>query len=181
MTVIEWAFIPRGVINSQNRNDWNAYTDTNNILMNIYMALLCTFSCSYIICLISIDYMNYLPIFSRTALLKLEQSHDDVIKWKHFPRNWPFVRGIHRSPVNSPHKGQWRGALMFSLICVWINDWVNNREDGDLRSYRAHYDVIVMVLMQWQWSNLKSYGWNRSLSLHNKTRTWSLILVMHWT
>ena len=48
--------------------------------------------------------------------------HDDVIKWKHFPRYWPFVRGIHRSPVNSPHKGQWRGALMFSLICVWIND-----------------------------------------------------------
>ena len=35
-------------------------------------------------------------------------SHDDVIKWKHFPRNWPFVRGIHRGPVNSPHKGQWR-------------------------------------------------------------------------
>ena len=35
-------------------------------------------------------------------------------------------------------------ALMFSLICVWINDWVNNREAGDLRRYRAHYDVIVM-------------------------------------
>ena len=70
--------------------------------------------------------------------------HDDVIKWKHFPRNWPFVRGIHRYPVNSPHKGQWRGALMFSVICVWINDWVNNREAGDLRRYRAHYDVIVM-------------------------------------
>ena len=32
--------------------------------------------------------------------------HDDVIKWKHFPRYWPFVRRIHRSPVNSPHKGQ---------------------------------------------------------------------------
>ena len=32
--------------------------------------------------------------------------HDDVIKWKHFPRNWPFVREIHRSPVNFPHKGQ---------------------------------------------------------------------------
>ena len=43
-------------------------------------------------------------------------SHDDVTKWKHFPRYWPFVRGIHRSPVNSPHKGQWRRALMFSLI-----------------------------------------------------------------
>ena len=70
--------------------------------------------------------------------------HDDVIKWKHFPRNWPFVWGIHRSPVNSPHKGQWRGALMFSLICVWINDWVKNGEAGDLRRSRAHYDAIVM-------------------------------------
>ena len=38
------------------------------------------------------------------------EHHDDVIKWKHFPRHWPFVWGIHRSPVNSPHKGQWRGA-----------------------------------------------------------------------
>ena len=47
-------------------------------------------------------------------------------------------------PVNSPHKGQWRGALIFSLISVWINGWVNNREAGDLRRYRAHYDVTVM-------------------------------------
>ena len=63
---------------------------------------------------------------------------------KHFPRYWPFLRGIHRSPVNSPHKGQRRGSLMYSLLCAWINDWVNNREAGDLRRYRAHYDVIVM-------------------------------------
>ena len=69
--------------------------------------------------------------------------HDDVIKWKHFPRYWPFVRGIHRFPVNFPHKGQWRGALMFTLICARINDWVNNHEAGDLRRYRPHYDVIV--------------------------------------
>ena len=72
--------------------------------------------------------------------------HDDVIKWKHFPRYWPFVRGIHRSPVNSPHKGQWRGALMFSLICIWIKGWVNNREAGDLRRCHAHFDVIVMAI-----------------------------------
>ena len=71
-------------------------------------------------------------------------NHDDVIKWKHFPRNWPFVREIHRSPVNFPHKGQWRGALMFSLIYAWINDWVNNHEAGDLRRQHGHYDVIVM-------------------------------------
>ena len=71
--------------------------------------------------------------------------HDDVIKWKHFPRYRPFVRVIHRSPVNSPHKGQWRGALMFSLICAWINGWVNNRETGDLRRHRAYWDVIVIL------------------------------------
>ena len=72
--------------------------------------------------------------------------HYDVIKWKHFLRYWPFVRGLHRSPVNSPHKGQWRGALMFTLICTRINDWVNNREAGDLRPNRAHYGVIVMKI-----------------------------------
>ena len=72
--------------------------------------------------------------------------HDDVIKWKHFPRYWPFVRRIHWSPVNSPHKGQWRGASLFSLICTWINSWVNNPEAGDLRRHRAHCDVSVMVL-----------------------------------
>ena len=70
--------------------------------------------------------------------------HDDVIKWKHFPCYWPFVHGIHRSTVNSLHKGQWRGALMFSLICAGINGWVNTHEAGDLRRYYVHYDVIVM-------------------------------------
>ena len=49
--------------------------------------------------------------------------HDDVIKWKHFPRYWPFVRGIDRPPVNSPHKGQWRGTLMFSLLCTLNKRW----------------------------------------------------------
>ena len=73
-------------------------------------------------------------------------NHDDVIKWKHISRNWPFVRGIHRGPVNSPHKGQWREAFVFSLICVWINGWVKNREAGDLRRYRAHYDITVMLI-----------------------------------
>ena len=49
-------------------------------------------------------------------------------------------------PVNSPHKGQWRDAFMFSLVCAWINRWVNNCEAGDLRRYRTHYDVIVMKM-----------------------------------
>ena len=78
--------------------------------------------------------------------------HDGVIKWKRLPGYWLFVQGIHRSPMNSPHKGQWRGALMFSLICAWINGWVSNREAGDLRTHRAHYDVNVMGnVCQNQW------------------------------
>ena len=70
--------------------------------------------------------------------------HDDVIKCKHFPRYWSFVRGIHRSPVNSPNKGHWHGALMFSLICAWINGWVDHHKSGDLRRHRVHYDVTIM-------------------------------------
>ena len=85
--------------------------------------------------------------------------HDGVIKWKHFPRNWSFVRG-------TPHKGQWRGALMFSLICVWINVWVNNREAGNLRRHRGHYDVNIMGLYHDWW-------------LHGDERIW--VINSHWT
>ena len=100
--------------------------------------------------------------------------HYDVIKWKHFPRYWPFVRGIYRSPVNSPHKGQWRGTLMFSLICAWINGWVNNREAGDLRSYRAHYDVTVIskifVPSVHNSQQLQTYRNTRQLSVTSSIR-----------
>ena len=44
---------------------------------------------------------------------------DAAIKWKHFLHCWPFVRGNQWSPVDSIYKGQWRGDLMFSLICAW--------------------------------------------------------------
>ena len=63
--------------------------------------------------------------------------HDDVIKWNHFPRYWPFVRGIHRSPVNSPHKGQWRGALMLSLICA-LNKRLNKQSCGWWLEAQSH-------------------------------------------
>ena len=85
--------------------------------------------------------------------------------------NLPFVRGIHRSPVNCPHKGQWRGALIFSLICARINHWVYNGEAGDLRCHRAHYDVTVMreESTGGQWTdvccrddNLRCHHWRQS-------------------
>ena len=83
---------------------------------------------------------------TRQGLLKHSPLfHDDFFKWKHFPRYWPFVGGTHRSLVNSPHKDQWRGALMCSLFCAWINNWANNGVTGDLRRHRAHFDVTVML------------------------------------
>ena len=88
------------------------------LLPEIYVSSGCP--CIFRVNIVSMDLSSY-----------ASKCHDDVIKWKHFPRYWPFARGIHRSPVNSPHKGQWRGALMFSLIWVWMNGWVNNREAGD--------------------------------------------------
>ena len=91
------------------------------------------------------DYQLISIIYKGIGFLSFLCYHDDIIKWKHFPRYCPFVRGIHRSPVNSPHEGQWRRALMFSLICTWINGWINNREAGDLRRHRAHYDATVMI------------------------------------
>ena len=62
--------------------------------------------------------------------LEISLAHDDVIKWEHFPHYWPFVREV---TGGFPAKDQWRGALMFSLMCAWMNGWVNNREAGDLR------------------------------------------------
>ena len=82
-------------------------------------------------------------ILTRRSKTFKTPAHDDVIKWKHFPCYWPFVQGVHRSPVNSPQKGQWRGALMFSLICAWINGWVNHKA-VDLKCFLAHYDITVM-------------------------------------
>ena len=76
--------------------------------------------------------------------IRFKNSHDDVIKWKNFPRYWPYVRQIHRSSVNFPHNGWWRGALMVSLICVWINGWVNKGAADDLTRHRAHYDVTLL-------------------------------------
>ena len=88
---------------------------------------------------------GYLIRSSTVANFGILKNHDDVIKWKYCRRYLPFVRGIHQSPLNSPHKGQWRGAFLFSLICAWINRVVHNRLAGDLRRHRAHYDVIVMI------------------------------------
>ena len=84
--------------------------------------------------------------------------HDDVIKTT-FPCYWPFVQGIHRSPVNSPHKGQWHRVFMFSLVCSWINGGVNNSEAGDLRRHHTYYDFNVMLMITILTSQIDSKAW----------------------
>ena len=71
--------------------------------------------------------------------LKLIHVSEREPKW-HFMELQMVAHIIHADVIKLKHKGQWSGALMFSLI----NGWVNNRKAGDLRRYRAHYDVIVM-------------------------------------
>ena len=114
------------------------YTDLS--ISSRWFLSVCLFWC-YCLLLFSCIILLY-----ENGSVVIVEIHDDVIKWKHFLCYWPFVRGNHRSPVNSPHKGQWRAALMFSLICGRINSWVHNGEAGDLSHLRGHYDVIVMCV-----------------------------------
>ena len=84
---------------------------------------------------------------------------------------------------NSPHKGQWRWALMFSLICVWINSWVNNGEAGDLRRYRANYDVSVMPhnLVHcniWRWTLTTEF--KVKCGIHSMNHLWIILFQYYW-
>ena len=63
--------------------------------------------------------------------------HDDVIKWKHFPRYWPFVWGIHRSSVNSTHEGQWRAEL-------WCFLW-SSPEPKVEQTMEAHNNYVFHI------------------------------------
>ena len=74
-----------------------------------------------------------------TSLFMMTSSNGNIFRVTgHLCGKFTGPRWISRT------NGQWRGALMFSLIYVWINDWANNREAGDLRRQHGHYDVIVM-------------------------------------
>ena len=81
---------------------------------------------------------------------KYDVRRKNVSWWRHQMETFSALLAIcaGNSPVPDefPHKGQRRRALMFSLIFAWINGWVNNREAGYFRRYRAHYDVIVMLI-----------------------------------
>ena len=112
-----------------------------------YWTLHCNGKCRIRITLASHKTRSYPICRISTSVNWVVLSHSDVTKWKHFPRYWFFVRGIHRTPMNSPNKSQWSGVLMFSLTSVWTNNWVNNRDASDLRRHHAHYEVTIMHLV----------------------------------
>ena len=93
--------------------------------------------------------------------------HDDVIKWKHFLRYWPFVKestGHQWIPLTKASDAK---ALVFSVICAWTNGSASNdRVPGDLRRHHAHYDVTVM----W-WIEVQVAAWD-VLRLRTETGDW---------
>ena len=103
--------------------------------------------------------------FGMNMLSRKVRNHDDVIKWNFSAALLAFCAG--NSPIidDSPHKGQWRGALMFSLICAWTNSLANNGDACDLRRHCAYHDVTVMLrnyLVGLLWPTHMSY-WNQML------------------
>ena len=91
-----------------------------------------------------------------------ETNHDDVIKWKHFPRYWPFVRGIHRSPVNSPHKGQWRGTF-----------WKQTP------SFPKAGDIDEITGRIWWYNHLRHTS-QKNMTTVGKVDTSDLMITMKW-
>ena len=107
--------------------------------------------------------------------------------WRHqmetFSAFLVLCEGIHRSPVDSPHKGWRRGALMFSLICAWTNGWASNRDAGDLWRYRPHYDVTVTKNMG-KWITPNHHGVTmqpqRNKAEQNPVKILWNILLTYW-
>ena len=92
-----------GVVSPQfdTEEGYTHWTDERNTLTQL------TFCCckrKYLRFDLNLIEVWFVPSIDKSLVLVMAW-HDDVIKWKHFPRYWPFVRGIHRSPVNSLHKG----------------------------------------------------------------------------
>ena len=119
------------------------------------------------------------PLWHHSNALLVIKAHFSKSSWRHqmepFSALLVLCAGNSPIPVNSPHKSQWRGALMFSLICAWINNWVNNREAGDLRRHRGHYDVNVMSYRLIAWALIMML-----LSGASECQRTSLMRSQHW-
>ena len=91
-----------GITNRQEKLDGNG---CNLVVSTVPVDILAPFGAGTV--------MGWFNYHRYTDTKRARQHPDDVTKWKYLPRHWPFVRGIHRLPVDSLHKGHWREVLMF--------------------------------------------------------------------
>ena len=150
-----------GCVNNREAGDLRRYRAHYDVTLMCFRSLLGNESLSFL----ELEWREAFPLLLISTGGECANSMTGVW-WRHemktLPRYWPSVRGIHRSPVNSPHKGQWRGALMFSLICARTNGWANHRHAGDLRRHLIHNDVTVMsgytsTFLQYRTTNSTSH------------------------
>ena len=138
-------------------------------------------------CLIIFDTAPRGPMHHIIPSLYSQHSPSNLAWWRHQMEPFPALLGICAGnslvPGEFPHKGQWREALMFFSICVWLNGWVNNREAGDLRHQRVHYDFIVMAIVDGGTTlYLHNYS-NVSLDIYDYEQvigTWFRIHLFIW-
>ena len=107
--------------------EWLKHRGRHNIATVLCVTFLNSFSCMKIVLLNS----NFTAYCSH----RLNET-----RWSHQMETFSALLAL----CESPNKGQWRGTLMFSLVCAWINSWVNNHVTGDLKRHRAHYDDTLM-------------------------------------
>ena len=134
------------------------------------------------------DMTQITELFNWISLLikKKHWFHDDIIKWKHFLHYWPFVWGIHWSPVTGefPSQRPVTQALMSSLICTWTKGRVKNQDAGDLRQHHAHYDVTVMpgdgLMPSYRFHFLTKWWTTKSMMLYENVRLQSVKKFLHF-
>ena len=140
--------------------------------------------------LIRISYDNVIMASGRHTLPFL--NHPDEKANFDFPHHVVALQRfnkINRPPVNSSHRGQWRGALMFSSICAWINAKITNWEADYFRGHRTHYDVTVMAGVKltcvWLHEALQSYNQVHNSWLgvitRNLTKTHTTVPYAQWS
>ena len=191
MTVFGFEISMQLILSRQNR--WLSHAELTSFAVSVnYWMHLCHF-CELLngACFVSDVLISpQTQTFTQCMEARKWLTHDDVIKWKHFvSRYWPCVRGNHRSPVDSPHKGQWRRALMVALILT--SGWANNWDAGDLRRHRAHDDATVMfwrttyTILLWTISDtIKAVAFWDCHRYYQRIVSnvikWSLIITANW-
>ena len=115
---------------------WNRWTDSTN-----YNHTFCQWWLLVVI-------KNFSQVFIVLAqLLKYLQIDCNILPWHWSPLcYWPFVRGIHWSSMDSPHKRLAAQALIFSLMLAWTNCWTNMPVPGYLTRYDTHVKVFANLL-----------------------------------